>query len=525
MLITIEDIFQSYPRRLRTQKAKSYRGIFHFDLTDTSSQAQKYTISIEGGQCQVSKGLLGKASCTVQASTQTYLEIELGNKDAQRALASGELKIDNALEMLNFTKLFDPYPAPDRQAEKALKGTASRKPQSGPLQGLKVLDFTRLLPGPLATMMLADMGAEVIKIESPSFYDYTRDMPPHQGGESVGYLAFNRSKRSLCIDYASEKGRQIVLDMIQEIDILIEQFRPGVMAKMGLSYEDLKKVNPRLIYVSITGYGHTGPYAHLAGHDLNYITLAGILSGNQNEAPQAPLVQMADIAGGSYMSMVACLSAVYAREQTGEGQFIDVAMMDGVMPLAVNAMAVHWAMEKNVPRDEAMLSGGLINYGIYPTQDGRYVALGTLEPKFWHRFCDAVEKPEWKNRMMAPNPKAFAQYKQELSALFQTQTAAYWHQFGLENDLLLNIINEQSEVEKDPQVQAREMIVKQQHPTAGEVKSVAMPLKFSATKAQAHWPPPLLGEDSVAILQEAGISEETMQELIEKGILKCSAPD
>jgi alpha-methylacyl-CoA racemase len=396
----------------------------------------------------------------------------------------------------------------------------SRKPISGPLLGLKILDFTRLLPGPLATMLMADMGAEVIKIEAPKFKDYTRDFPPFQGGESSGYLAFNRSKRSLCIDYTAEEGREIILNMAKEADILIEQFRPGVMAKMGLGYEDLKKVNPKLIYVSITGYGQTGPYSQLAGHDLNYITYAGVLAGNQNSAPQLPLVQMADIAGGSYMAVIACLSGVMARERTNEGQWIDVSMLDGVMPLVVNGMATHWAMQTNVARDNWFLSGGLVNYGIYPTKDKRYIALGTLEAKFWTKFCDVIQKPDWKPRMLPRNETETRLFKQELTELFQSQEAEYWCKIGEEHDILINLVYDLPEVAQDPHILAREMIVEMQHPKAGTIKGIGIPIKFSGTKAQISWSPPLLGEDTLSILQEAGVSEQAIQELKDKGLIK-----
>ncbi len=516
--MNIEALFENLPARFKSEKAGTYQGVFHFILTDDTQAEKHFTVEIAHAQCQVGKGLQKTPKCTLKSTVATYLATEQGTISAQEAIFSGKIQIDNLAEMMNFGKLFRRLPTPTSKIK--LQGTASRKPQSGPLLGLKILDFTRLLPGPLATMLMADMGAEVIKIEAPKFYDYARDFPPHKGGESAGYLAFNRSKRSLSIDYAAPEGKAILLDMVKGADIVMEQFRPGVMAKMGLGYEDLKKINPKIIYVSITGYGQTGPYAQLAGHDLNYITLAGLLSGNLHEAPQMPLVQMADIAGGSYMAVIACLSAVFARQQTGQGQFVDVAMMDGVMPLTVNAKAMQWATGQNVQREESFLSGGLVNYGIYPTKDNRYVALGTLEAKFWEKFCEVVNRPEWKNRIIAPNKEALEQYKQELTELFKSQDGQYWANLGLKHDLLLNLVYEQDDIDQDPQVMAREMVVELEHPTAGKVKSIGVPLKFSATKAKPAWAPPLLGEDSLAILKEAGVSEAAIQELAQKGILK-----
>lgn len=521
---SIQQLFISLPKRFKPEKALDYKGIFHFILQENPSSIFKFTVSVEEGICRMAEGLKGTAISIIKSDAQIYLDLEMGLITPSEAFGSGKIEVSNIEEMLKFTKLFRPYFADDVPSS-GPKGTPRRSPDSGPLLGLKILDFTRLLPGPLATLLMADMGAEVIKVESPSFYDYTRDMPPMQNGESMAYLALNRSKRSLCLDYTQEEGKALVIELIRESDVLIEQFRPGVMQKMGLDYKEVKKINPRLIYVSITGYGQTGPYAHLAGHDLNYITLAGVLAGNTNEAPQMPLIQMADIAGGSYMAMIAILSALHSRERTGEGQFVDVAMMDGVFPLTINALLTEWAMGKPSAREEKMLSGALLNYNIYPSKDGRYIALGTLEPKFWNRFCAAIQKPNWKSRMFEQDPAKLNDYKEDLKTLFMSQDAAYWHKFGLEQDLLINVVREVSELEEDPQIKARKMISEMEHSKAGTVKSIGQPLKFSKTPSQAFWPAPLLGEDSLALLQEMGVSQARIQEMIEKGVLKCQSPE
>ena len=520
MEFTIKKIFNTLPQRFRADKAAGYHGIFHFELEDEKNQKDLFTVIISAAGCEVTESLVGIANCTIKTKTEIYIGIETGKIKAQDAILSGKIQVDNFTELINYSKFFRKLEAEEKHLNISEVQTITRKPESGPLKGLKVLDFTRLLPGPLATMLMADMGAEVIKIEAPEYYDYTRNFPPQIGGESAAYLAFNRSKRSLSLDYSSQEGKAIILGMLEDVDILIEQFRPGVMQKMGLAYEDVKEINPKLIYVSVTGYGHTGPYANLAGHDLNYITFAGLLSGNQYTDPQLPLVQMADIAGGSYMAVIACLSAVYARNNTGKGQFVDVSMLDGVMPLNVNAAALNWATGKPVQRDESFLSGGLVNYNIYRCKGNRFVALGTLEDKFWVKFCEVIGKPEWKNRILAKNREELNSYKKDLEELFMTRELNYWVDLGFKHDLLLNAVYEMDEVEKDPHIIAREMIVEQEHPTAGKIKSIGIPLKFSDTKAKISWPPPLLGEDSLAIMQEAGVSKETIKELISKGLLK-----
>ena len=284
--------------------------------------------------------------------------------------------------------------------------TQPRKPTTGPLQGIRILDLTRLLPGPLATMLMADMGAEVIKIEDPNAPDYVRNFPPYQNGESLNYLSLNRSKRSVLLDYRTDEGRATFFDLVKTADVVIEQFRPGYLANLGLGYEAARVHNPLIIYVSVTGYGQTGPYAHLAGHDINYVGLSGVL-GMTGEADGPPVqagVQLADIAGGSYMAVIGTLAALTARQQQGVGQHVDVSMTDGAMPLLQSVFAMHVGQMAEAVRGSAPLSGGLPNYGVYPCQDGRYVALGTLEPKFWTKFCRLVEKPDWIGFMAPQSP-------------------------------------------------------------------------------------------------------------------------
>lgn len=397
----------------------------------------------------------------------------------------------------------------------------TRKPTTGPLQGIRILDLTRLLPGPLGAMMMADMGAEVIKIESPGFKDYARNFPPFQNKESALYLALNRSKRSLSLDYKSEEGKAVFLELIKTADIVIEQFRPGVMDKMGLGYEDAKKVNPKIIYVSVTGYGQTGPYRDKAGHDINYISYAGALglTGQRDQAPVIPGVQMADIAGGSYMSVIACLSALQARHTTGVGQFVDVAMMDSVLPLTATAQAVFAVTNEPQPRGGLFLSGGLANYNVYPCKEGKYIALGTLEPKFWMKFCQITGKTEWLNRMVPKNNDDLDELYEEVRAFFLTQNQKYWTELSDQHDLLISPVYDIDEVENDPQVQARNMIVEQEHPTAGKVKTIGVPLKFSDTKAEPAWASPVFGADTQAILREAGYSEEQIETLTKKKVV------
>jgi alpha-methylacyl-CoA racemase len=382
--------------------------------------------------------------------------------------------------------------------------TLDRKPLQGPLQGIRILDLTRLLPGPLGTMLMADMGAEVIKIEDPQAPDYVRVFPPFVGGESVNYLAYNRSKRSMFLDYKSEEGRKIFFELVKTADVVVEQFRPNFLDKLGIGYEAAKAINPKIIYVSVTGYGQTGPYAHLAGHDLNYISYAGVLglTGNSQTAPVVPGVQLADIAGGSYMSVIATLSALHARTQTGIGQHVDVSMTDAVMPLLSVSYATYSATNQEQERGTFPLSGGMPNYGVYETQDKKYIALGTLEPKFWGKFCDLVSKPDWKMFMVPQTPEQLLSFKNLIAGLFLEKTQIDWVEFGFKNDLLISPVHGLEDLENDPHLIERQMIIETEHPKAGKLKSIGVPLKFSVTQAKPSWAAPILGEDTEAILRE-----------------------
>jgi len=393
----------------------------------------------------------------------------------------------------------------------------NRTPVTGPLLGLRILDLTRLLPGPLGTMLMADMGAEVIKIEHPNAPDYVRAFPPYINGESANYLAYNRSKRSVLLDYQTPDGRDKFLDLVETADVVVEQFRPGHLDRLGLGYATARARNPRIIYVSITGYGQTGPYAHLAGHDLNYLAVSGVLGltgTSPADAPVIPGVQLADIAGGSYGCVMATLAALFARQRTGEGQHVDVSMTDAVMPLLSVAYALQSGIDNSADggagvgpssrgpsgRGHMPLSGGLANYNLYRCRDGRYVALGTLEPKFWQKFCKLLDKPDWLAFLQPQSPAQLAEFKTQIQLLFGERDRDDWTRFGLENDLLITPVNDLPDLATDPQLTARQMIVTQQHPVAGSFQSIGVPLKFSATPAHPAWPAPLLGEDTDAVL-------------------------
>ncbi|MFT4982879.1 MAG: alpha-methylacyl-CoA racemase [Bacteroidia bacterium] len=287
-----------------------------------------------------------------------------------------------------------------------------------PLQGYRILDFTKLLPGPLATLWMAQQGAEVIKVESPSSPDPVRFYPPMKNGVSVYYTTLNAGKKSLCMDYRSDQGREAILKLVETADVVIEQFRPGVMEAFGLGYETLKIRNPKIILVAITGYGQTGEMASAPGHDINYLGCSGMLDA-QRDSKGNPIIsaaQIADVAGGSMMALNATTSALLHKERTGEGQHVDVSMTHNVSVL----QSMRIAEELETGKSNGYLSGALASYNIYKCSDGRHVALGALEPKFWQKFCNLVEHPEWGGRLMEK------ELISEVQELFSGQSMKHW---------------------------------------------------------------------------------------------------
>jgi len=484
--LTFKEITDSIPSRFRKEKAEGVSTLFHFDIV--GNDGEPFTVVIHKNQCAFEKGLHGTAQCVVKTSAANYVKLETGELNPQLALMTGKVKVSNIAEMIRFSKLFRKIEAQEiKQVEKK-----ARPQKQGPLVGLKILDFTRLLPGPLATMLLADMGADVIKVEDPDSPDYIRSFPPFIENQSAFYLSLNRSKRSLAVNYISAEGKEIIFRLAKTADILFEQFRPGVMAGMGLGYDDLKKINPKLIYVSITGYGQTGPYAQKAGHDLNYIAYSGLLgtTGEKGKAPIIPGGQVADVAGGSYMAVNAALAALYARDKTGQGQHVDVAMLDCVMPLTTLQTAQYFATKENPQRGTFQLSGGLANYNVYECADGKHIALGALEPKFWEQFCDLVNKPEWKIRILDTDEK-MDELKKLVAESFKSKSQNEWLLLSEGKDVCISPVLGLAELQNDPQIKHRQMIL-----SGNGFPSIGIPIKFSQTPAAIAWQAPQLGEDN-----------------------------
>ena len=379
---------------------------------------------------------------------------------------------------------------------------------SGPLASLKVLDFSTLLPGPFASLMLADMGAEVLRIESPTRMDLLRALPPHDQGTSASHAYLNRNKRSLALDLKRAEALEIVRALVKDYDIVLEQFRPGVMERLGLGYEALKALNPRLIYVSITGYGQTGPYKDRAGHDINYLALAGVAShtGRQDSGPLPLGVQLADVGGGSLHAVVGLLAAVIARQQSGVGQYLDVSMTDCSFSLNAMAGAGYLACGVEPAWENHVLNGGSF-YDYYRSRDGRWMSVGSLEPAFMRQLCDALGRPELAAQGMSPELKTALRVEfekrsfEELCELFAGVDACV--------EPVLNL----SEAVEHPQLKARGLVSQVPRGDGSTQAQLACPLKFSQGLPAPRHIGVAVGAHSDEVLAQLGVSAQRIAQL------------
>lgn len=389
---------------------------------------------------------------------------------------------------------------------------------SGPLSSLKVLDFTTLLPGPFGAMILADWGAEVVRVESPTRPDMVRMLPPMDDGISACHGFLNRSKKSLALDLKKPDAVAAVKRLVKEFDIVIEQFRPGVMDRLGVGYEALKAENPGLIFCSITGYGQTGPYKQRAGHDLNYLSIAGVTAYNgRKESGPAPInVQVADVAGGSYHSVMSILAAVIHRQQTGEGQHIDISMTDAAF--SMHALTAPPALVGGVEPglENTQLNGGSF-YDCYETADGRWLSVAGIEPQFFAQFCQAIGHPEWSAKGLALNPDIQIPLKQDIAEVMKTRTFAEWNEVFSQLDACVEPVLSFSEACQHPQIVERELLVDVPTASGGKQRQLASPVKFSVTPPRYDFTGAPLGAHTDDVLAAAGFSEEEISAMKKSG--------
>lgn len=384
-----------------------------------------------------------------------------------------------------------------------------------PLAGLRVLDLTRLLPGPLATQHLADCGAEVIKIEDTGAGDYARSMGAMNGATSFLYQVVNRNKQSLRLDLKQPAGREIFLRLAAGADVLVEGFRPGVMKKLGLDYETVAAVNPRIVYCSITGYGQSGPYAERAGHDLNYIGYAGVLDqiGCAGGAPAIPNLQIGDLLGGTLTALFGLLVAVIDARASGRGRLVDVAMTDAALAHAIFPLVEVLAHGRVTPRGEDLLTGGVPCYGVYETADRRHMAVGALEEKFWRLVCATLERPDLEPAHLAQGAAGEAA-RAELAAIFRSRSQAEWTAIFDPVDCCVTPVLRMEESLENAHFAARGMVAE-----VDGVRQFAPPVRLSGFEPGPPRAAPSVGADSASILAGLGLDETQIARLRAAGVI------
>ena len=391
-----------------------------------------------------------------------------------------------------------------------------------PLEGLRVLDLSRLLPGGFCSLLLADFGADVLKVEDTQMGDYVRWATPKYEGAEVSasgalFLALNRGKRSIRVDLKSDAGREVLLRLVADHDVLLESFRPGVLDRLGLGYDVLREVNPALVYCAITGYGQDGPYRDRSGHDMNYLGLVGVLglTGDADGPPVQAAGQIADLGGGALMAAFGIMAALRERERSGQGQMVDVSMADGALSWLALVAAGRLAGGPLPHRGGLELAGGLLCYRPYRCRDG-WVTLGALEPKFWGAFCRGIAREDLIEYQFQP-PGSDAHL--EVERIFAEHTRDEWLEFASINDCCLEPVLELDEVLASELVRERDMVVELDQPGAQQpVRLLGTPVKLSRTPADpVRAPGPALGEHTEQALRAVGYSTEEIALMVATG--------
>jgi len=392
------------------------------------------------------------------------------------------------------------------------------------LKGIRILDLSRLLPGPFCSMILADLGAEVVKVESCIAGDPARGFPPHVGRESCYFMSVNRGKKSIAVNLRSESGREIVRELAQSADVFLETFRPGRAQFLGMSYDEIKQVKPDIVYCSLSGYGQDGPLRDRSGHDINYLALGGMLDlfRPSGGPPVMPGVQMADIGGGALYAVIGILAALVERSRSSTGTYVDASIFHGVVASLAFSAATRMSAEVESERGHPYLGGSFPCYNVYQTKDGRYMALGALESHFWVGFCEAIGREDLISRQF-PDGTERASVIAEIQRVFFTRSRAEWIEFFSDRDVCCEPVNTIEEALEHPQVEHRGTVFEVDHPTAGRLKQIGLPLRISRDPSRKVLPPPLLGQHTIEILRSLGYDDVKIEQLVASGVVSVPA--
>jgi crotonobetainyl-CoA:carnitine CoA-transferase CaiB-like acyl-CoA transferase len=389
------------------------------------------------------------------------------------------------------------------------------------LHGIKVLDLTRLLPGNFCTLLLADYGADVLKIEDTDRGDYGRWHPPRVRTQSAYFLGLNRNKKSMKLNLKTDRGKAIFMQLARKSNIILEGFRPGVVDRLGIGYDAVRKVNPGIIYCSISGFGQDGPYRNKVGHDINYIGIGGILgiTGQRGGPPVLPGTQIADIGAGGMMAAIGILLALVHRQKTGKGQYIDVSMLDGVVSWLSMFASKYFLDGKTPEREDMMLNGQFPCYRVYKTKDGNFITIGALEEKFWKNLCQTLGREDLIAHQYATGSQG-DEVVSQLEKVFLTKTRDEWVEYLEGFEICHGPVNDFRKTFSDPQVLHREMVLEVDHPTEGRVKQVGFPIKCSETPGRVRLPSPGYGEHTKEVLQELGYTDGKIEALEKSGVIE-----
>jgi crotonobetainyl-CoA:carnitine CoA-transferase CaiB-like acyl-CoA transferase len=400
------------------------------------------------------------------------------------------------------------------------------------LEGVKILDLSMLVPGAFCTMLLGDLGADVLRIEAPGpneFRSSARAIPTEEQGKAAAYYALDRNKKSIVVNLKSEAGREVFYRLSRQADVIVEGFRPGVVKRLGIDYETISKLNPGIIYCSLSGYGQDGPYRTFPGHDVNYIAMAGVLGliGSSEGPPVIPLNLVADFAGAALYGALGISVALVARSKTGKGQYLDIAYMDGAISLMTWFNCGYFLDGSVLKRGESWLHGAYPYYGVYETRDGKYITVGCLEPHFWQNLCRLLNQEGYipygfalEHTFHKPEGDKWDEIRSCLKQVFLTKTRDEWFELLTRNDVPAGKVLMPDEVFSDPQVLHRQMVIAVEHPTLGKIKQVGVAPKLSGTPGKVRSLSPLRGEHTDEVLRGLGYKQEEISDLRQQGAVR-----